>query len=405
MASSRSATFKASCTRDITDPPGRFTFIDAFAVFATHRRLSMHSEGNDPLPAQEPVVTDPEIPEPAVVESVDGHAGRITLNRPGTLNALTHEMVRLVGAALDRFAGDNAITTVVVDGAGDRALCAGGDMRAIYEAVLAGNPAPRAFWADEYRLNARIARYPKPIVAIMDGIVMGGGVGISAHTSHRVVTERSAVAMPEVGIGFAPDVGGTWLLSHAPGELGTHLALTASSLGPADAIEAGLADFHVAASELPTLLAALAHTAPGEAIAAVTSDPPAGQLAAWRPWIDRSYQAETVEEIIDRLLGEGGHASAAATDILTKSPTSLKVALRAIRQARGLPNLERALEVEYRVSTTFLDTPDFVEGIRAQLIDKDRQPRWNPASLTGVSDTHLEPFFAPRSDDIDLTST
>lgn len=334
-----------------------------------------------------------EASEPAVVERVDGVAGRITLNRPRTLNALTHEMVRLVDAALDRFAGDDAITTVVVDGAGDRALCAGGDMRAIYEAVLAGDPSPRAFWADEYRLNARIARYPKPIVAIMDGIVMGGGVGISAHASHRVVTERSAVAMPEVGIGFAPDVGGTWLLSHAPGEVGTHMALTAGSVGPADAIEAGLADVHVATTDLPTLLAALSHTDPDEAIRAVGSDPPAGQFATWRSWIDRCYRAETVEEIVDRLRRDGGPAAAAADDVLTKSPTSLKVALRAIRQARGLPNLERALEVEYRISTTFLDTHDFVEGIRAQLIDKDRRPRWNPASLSGVGDAQLEPFF------------
>jgi enoyl-CoA hydratase len=350
-------------------------------------------------------VSGPEASEPAVVERVDCLAGRITLNRPKTLNALTHEMVGLVDAALNRFAADDAITMVVVDGAGDRALCAGGDMRSIYEAVGAGNPAPRAFWADEYRLNARIARYPKPIVAIMDGIVMGGGVGISAHTSHRVVTERSAVAMPEVGIGFAPDVGGTWLLSHAPGELGTHVALTACSLGPADAIEVGLADFHVATSELPSLLGALGHTDPREAIAAVTSDPPAGQLAVWRPWIDRAYHADTVEEIVERLLREGGPAAAAADDILAKSPTSLKVALRAIRRARGLPNLERALEGEYRISTTFLDIPDFVEGVRAQLIDKDRQPRWNPASLGGVSDAQLEPFFASRPDDIDLTSS
>jgi len=342
--------------------------------------------------------------EPAVVESVDGRAGRITLNRPKTLNALTHEMVCRFDAALDRFAGDDAIATVVVDGAGDRALCAGGDMRAVYEAVLAGDPAPRAFWADEYRLNARIARYPKPIVAIMDGIVMGGGVGISAHASHRVVTERSAVAMPEVGIGFAPDVGGTWLLSHAPGELGTHLALTAGSLGPADAIEAGLADFHVARGDLGTLLAALGRTDADRAVAAVTSDPPTGRLATWRPWIDRSYQADTVEEIVDRLRHQGGHATAAADDILTKSPTSLKVALRAVRQARDLPSLERALEVEYRISTTFLDTHDFVEGVRAQLIDKDRRPRWNPASLSAVSDAALEPFFATRADDIDLAS-
>ncbi|HVX23381.1 MAG TPA: enoyl-CoA hydratase/isomerase family protein [Acidimicrobiales bacterium] len=349
-------------------------------------------------------MTDPTTSGPAVVVGVDGCAGRITLNRPKTLNALTHEMVRLVDAALDRFAGDDEIATVVVDGAGGRALCAGGDIRSIYEAARTGDPAPKAFWADEYRLDARIARYSKPVVAIMDGIVMGGGVGISAHASHRVVTERSVVAMPEVGIGFAPDVGGTWLLSHAPGELGTHVALTAGSLGPADAIEAGLADVHVATSDLPAVFAALAHTGVDGAIAAVTSDPPAGQLAAWRRWIDRCYQADTVEEIVDRLLREGGHAAAAANDILTRSPTSLKVALRALRQARGLPNLERALEVEYRISTTFLCTADFVEGVRAQVIDKDRRPRWNPASLAEVSDADLDRFFAPRPDDIDLTS-
>jgi enoyl-CoA hydratase len=339
---------------------------------------------------------------PAVVVRVDGRAGRMTLNRPETLNALTLEMVRLIEAALDRFLADDAVTTVVIDGAGERAFCAGGDIRSIHDAALVGDPAPRVFWAEEYRLNARMARFAKPIVSVMDGIVMGGGVGISAHNSHRVVTDRAVVAMPEVGIGFAPDVGGPWILSHAHGEVGAHVELTGTRLGPADAIYCGLADHYVPDGSLGELLAALADTDVDDAVAAVAAPPPPGRLEAARDWIDRCYAGDSMTEIVRRLEAEGGDAADAARDIATKSPTSLKVALRALRTAATLPNLQRCLEMEYRVSTTFLDTHDLVEGIRAAVVDKDRSPRWDPADLDGVSDADLDRFFAPRDDDIHL---
>jgi enoyl-CoA hydratase len=340
--------------------------------------------------------------EPAVLVTVDGQAGRITLNRPDTLNALTLEMVRLIDDALDRLERADFIATVIIDGAGERALCAGGDIRSIYEAALAGDPSPRTFWEEEYRLNARIARFSKPIVVVMDGIVMGGGVGISAHASHRVVTERSVVAMPEVGIGFAPDVGGTWLLSHAPGEFGTHVALTTERLGPADAMACGLADSFVTVEELTALYLELGSVEAGRAIATTASDPPAGRLEGRCRWIEQCYRADSAEEVVAQLRANGEEASVAADEIVSKSPTSIKVALRALRQARGLPSLERCLEMEYRISTTFLDTPDFIEGVRAAVIDKDRSPHWSPARLEDVGD--IDRFFAPRPDDLRLAA-
>ena len=339
---------------------------------------------------------------PAVVVRAEGRLGRITLNRPETLNALTLEMVRLIEAALDRFLADDGDHHRRDRGRRRAGLCAGGDIRSIYDAALVGDPAPRTFWAEEYRLNARIARFAKPIVSVMDGIVMGGGVGISAHDSHRVVTERSTVAMPEVGIGFAPDVGGPWILSHAPGEVGTHVALTGARLGPGDAIYCGLADHYVPDGALDDLLAALARTDVDDAVAAVAAPPPAGRLDTAREWIDRCYAGDSMTEIVRRLEAEGGDAAGAATEIATKSPTSLKVALRALRTAATLPSLERCLEMEYRVSTTFLDTRDLVEGIRAAVVDKDRSPKWDPADLGAVSDADLDRFFAARDDDIHL---
>lgn len=193
-----------------------------------------------------------------VLLHTDGHAGYVTLNRPKALNALSHAMVRRIDEALTGWEHDPAVHTVVIAGAGERGLCAGGDIRSIYEDARTGGTASTDFWRDEYRLNARIARYPKPYVALMDGIVMGGGVGISAHGTVRIVTERSRVAMPETGIGFVPDVGGTYLLALAPGELGTHLALTGAPVGAADAMLCGLADHFVLAGRLAALTADLA---------------------------------------------------------------------------------------------------------------------------------------------------
>ncbi|MET8978198.1 enoyl-CoA hydratase/isomerase family protein [Streptomyces sp. NPDC004539] len=324
-----------------------------------------------------------------------GRVGRVVLDRPKALNALNHAMVLRIDEALTEWEDDPAVEAVVVTGAGERGLCAGGDIRAVHDDARDGDGrASAAFWRDEYRLNARIARYPKPYVAVMDGIVMGGGVGISAHGDVRIVTERSRIAMPETGIGFVPDVGGTHLLAHAPGELGTHLALTGAQIGAADAVLCGLADHYVPSSALPSLLADLADLPLPEALARHEQRPPAPESPADRPWIDACYPADTVEEIVDRLSAyDDPRAKDTAETLLTRSPTSLKVTLAALRRARRL-TLEQALDQEFRISCHALTTHDLVEGVRAQIIDKDRDPHWSPATLAEVTGTDVARFFA-----------
>jgi enoyl-CoA hydratase len=333
----------------------------------------------------------------AVLLRKEGHAAYLTLNRPKAINALTRDMVLRVRAALDEWQQDASVGAVVITGAGDRGLCAGGDIRAVREAVITGHPRQAAeFWRDEYHLNLAIARYPKPYVAIMDGIVMGGGVGISAHGEVRIVTERSRVAMPETGIGFIPDVGGTYLLSRAPGELGTHLALTGTAIPAADAILCGLADHYISSAALPTFTTALATEELATALKTHTTPAPTPQLAADRPWIDECYAADTVEEIVDRLQHHSNlAANETAATILTKSPTALKVTLAALRRARKLPDLQAVLEQEFLVSCSGLTEPDLVEGIRAQVVDKDRTPHWTPATLAGVPAEAVARFFTP----------
>ncbi|GAA3507261.1 enoyl-CoA hydratase/isomerase family protein [Streptomyces showdoensis] len=336
--------------------------------------------------------------EPDVLVHTEGRAGFLTLNRPRAINALTHAMVRTVDEALTAWEHDPAVETVVIRGAGERGLCAGGDIRAIHEDARAGGTATPAFWRDEYRLNARIARYPKPYVAFMDGIVMGGGVGVSAHGSLRVVTERSRIAMPETGIGFVPDVGGTHLLGRAPGELGTHLALTGAQAGAADAILAGLADRYVPSADLPALADALTGLPAAEAVARHARPAPAGELAARRSWIDACYAADTVEGIVERLSDSGvPEAKEAAGVLLGRSPTALKATLAALRRARRLDSLEAALNMEFRLSCAALGSPDLVEGIRAQVVDKDRDPHWIPATLAEVTEADTERWFAPHA--------
>ncbi|GLV72651.1 putative enoyl-CoA hydratase [Streptomyces hygroscopicus subsp. hygroscopicus] len=348
----------------------------------------------------------PAVPAPAlapgdvVLARTEGRAGYLTLNRPRALNALTHPMVTRIAEALTAWERDPAVQTVVIDGAGERGLCAGGDIRAIHQDVTSGGgAASRAFWRDEYALNARIARFGKPYVALMDGIVMGGGVGVSAHGGVRIVTERSRVAMPETTIGFVPDVGGTYLLSRAPGELGTHLALTGAAVGAADALLCGLADHVVPSGLLPALARDLAAEPVADVLPRYAVEAPAGTLDGHREWIDHCYAADTVEEIVDRLMAAGEPAAKeTAETLLAKSPTALKVTLAAVRRARALGSLERVLEQEYRVSCAALSCPDFVEGIRAQVIDKDRAPRWSPAGLAEVTDAEVARFFAPPRD-------
>jgi enoyl-CoA hydratase len=323
-----------------------------------------------------------------------GSLGVVTLNRPTAVNALTAGMAAAMLEQLTLWADDDAVATVLVRGAGDRGLCAGGDIVAIYRDMLDGGDATADFWADEYRLNLLISEYPKPYVAFMDGLVLGGGVGISAHGSVRIVTERTRTGMPETTIGFVPDVGGTLLLSGSPGETGTHAALTGAHLSGADALFLGLADHFVPSASLAELGAALETETADAAVARFAEPAPQSVLAAQQEWIDACYSGDDAEGILHRLRTAGGEAAAAADTIEAKSPTAVKVALESLRRVRGL-RLEQALEQEYRVGLRFLAGPDFREGIRAQVVDKDRNPRWKPATLAEVTREDVAAYFAP----------
>ncbi|MEV6771564.1 enoyl-CoA hydratase/isomerase family protein [Nocardia sp. NPDC051030] len=350
-------------------------------------------------------MSEPEV----LIEKRDG-LGLITLNRPKAINALNHPMALTILAALREWATDDEVRTVVLTGAGERGLCAGGDIVAIHEdaknAVANGDSAQTEadspsgkFWRDEYILNALIHRYPKPYVAVMDGIVMGGGVGLSGHASHRIVTERSKVGMPETGIGFIPDVGGTYLLANAPGEIGTHVALTTARMNAGDAIAAGFADYFVPSEHLPALIEALATAEPEVAIAKFSQPAPVSDFVAQQGWIDSCYNADSVEQIVARLQGYGSpEAAKAAEDVLSKSPVALKVTLRSLRGARTAANLEDVLNQEYRVSVASLTTHDLVEGIRAQVIDKDRNPQWSPVTLADVTAADVDAYFGELGD-------
>lgn len=355
--------------------------------------------------------TEPEV----LIEQRDG-LGLITLNRPKAINALNHEMALAITEALRAWATDDTVRTVVVTGAGERGLCAGGDIVAIHSdakelggatGAAAADSATGTFWRDEYILNALIGRYAKPYVVVMDGIVMGGGVGLSGHGSHRIVTERSKIGMPEVGIGFIPDVGGTYLLSRAPGEIGAHVALTTARMTAGDAIAAGFADYYVPSEQIPALLDTLRTESADDAIAKFATAAPESALAAQRSWIDAAYSADTVEEIVARLqAAEQPEAKAAAADILGKSPVALKVTLRSLRRARELGSLEAVLNEEYRVSIASLASHDLVEGIRAQVVDKDRNPQWQPPTLAEVTEERVAAYFAELGDrELGLTTS
>lgn len=325
----------------------------------------------------------------------EGALGRLTLNRPEALNALGPVMIRALAATLDTWEHDDEITVVLLDGAGTRGLCAGGDVRFLYQDR--GGHASAVLLAEEYRLDARIARYPKPYIALMDGLVMGGGVGISAHGSVRVVTERTRLAVPEVRIGNVPDVGGTHLLAGAPGELGTHAALTGARLTGADAIACGLADVLIPAERLPDLPAALSTTGDPATVREFTVDPGPSPLVAERAWIDDCYSADDAIEIVRRLRADGRTEPAAAIE--TASPIAVVLTLRALRAARG-GLLEHALEREYALLRACLRWRDFREGVRATLIDRDGAPHWNPPTLAAVTDEVVDRFLAAlRPDD------
>ncbi len=311
--------------------------------------------------------------------------GIITLQRPAAINALNLDMIRALDAQLVAWADDDSVEAVVIDGDGDRGLCAGGDIKAMYTAARTDGVAARELWREEYLLNARIARYRKPVHAWMHGIVLGGGVGISAHASVRVVFPNSRIGMPEVTIGMVPDVGGTWLLARAPGEIGTHFGLTGTSLGPGEAVAAGLADVEAPTAALEQLRAAGDARALTAIVAATGVPARSDALEDLRGWVDACYAGDSVLEILGRLSrSEAAPAREAAAVIREKSPTAVAVTLAALRRARELPSLEADLDMEFRVSCRRLLHPDFAEGIRARVVDKDRAPRWEPAAFEDV---------------------
>jgi enoyl-CoA hydratase len=336
-----------------------------------------------------------------VLSRVEDGVGFVTLNRPKAINSLNQGMVDELRAVLADWAQDAAVRAVVLSGAGERGLCAGGDVVAIYHSARADGVAARRFWYDEYLLNGQIGRFPKTYVSLMDGIVMGGGVGVGAHANIRVVTDTSKIAMPEVGIGFIPDVGGAYLLSRAPGSLGLHAALTGAPFSGADAIALGFADHFVPHDKLDAFSRAIVADGVERALAAHAIEPPPSNLAAQRDWIDHCYTGDTVADIVAALRGhDAGPANDAANLIATRSPIALAVTLEAVRRAAKLDKLEDVLTQDYRVSCASLRSHDLVEGIRAQLVDKDRNPQWSPASLAQVSAADVDAYFAPVDDDL-----
>jgi len=345
-----------------------------------------------------------------------GGVATVTLNRPQALNAFTLGMYRRFAPMLREWEDDPAVHAVLIRGAGERAFCAGGDVRAIAEAGqgISGDPSltSRFFW-EEYELIRHIHRFAKPYLAVIDGITMGGGAGVSVNGAYRIATERTMLAMPETGIGLFPDVGATRFLNLAPGQVGRYLALTGARLGPADARYCGFATHFVPRELVAQLVAALDAMTwrPGEeraqveaALAAFDSDPGEPPLARRRAAIDRCFAGDTIEAVLEALArkasdGGSGAEWAAQTraGLLAKSPTSLKVTLRQLILGQGC-DIEAALALEYRLTQHFMQGHDFYEGVRAALIDKDQRPRWQPETLAEVTEAMVDGYFAPLGD-------
>ncbi|WDA11726.1 enoyl-CoA hydratase/isomerase family protein [Paracoccus marcusii] len=318
-----------------------------------------------------------------------GRAGRITFTRPKALNALTHTMARAINDALDGWRDDPAVALVIIDAEGDRAFCAGGDIAAVYHAGRAGDhQVGRDFFRDEYRMNAAIADFPKPIVAFMQGFVMGGGVGVGGHASHRIVGDTTRIAMPESGIGLIPDVGGTWLLGRAPGRIGEYLAMTGGRMTAGDAIHAGFADMYIPEADWPGLIAMLEDS--GDVTGLRGHPAPAATL-------DRrdlsAFGGRTLADITAALQEAGDDESLEA--LRRNSPLSMAAGLAMVRAARGDDCMQQSLSREYRFTARATAESDFLEGVRAQIIDKDRKPVWR----RDASDDTLRAMLAPLGDD------
>jgi enoyl-CoA hydratase len=348
--------------------------------------------------------------EPEILFERRGSAGVVTLNRPQALNAVTLIMVRALREQLDAWRDDPAVSRVVITGAGGRAFSAGGDLRQVYDLGLTGRQSEAlVYWREEYALNWIIKRYPKPYVALLDGIVMGGGVGVSVHGSHRVAGDKFMFALPEVAIGFFPDVGATWFLPRMPGGIGTYCAVTGERLRAADGVAAGVATHRVPSSKFPELLDGLCGSAGvDDGIGARVQPPEAGALLAHRATIDHVFAADTVETILanlDRVAQTGGlqteWAAATVATIRSRSPTSLKLALAQVQRGRSW-TFEECMRAEFRIVSRVVYGHDFYEGVRALIIDKDNQPRWRPGTLREVGVADIERYFAPLEHELQL---
>lgn len=313
-----------------------------------------------------------------------GPSGRITLNRPDALNAMTYEMCLKIETALDRWRADDGVAHVVIDAAGDRAFCAGGDIAQLYETGREGDFAfGQKFWADEYRLNAKIFNYPKPVISFLQGFTMGGGVGLGCHGSHRIVGENSQIAMPECGIGLIPDVGGSLMLALAPGRLGEYLGTTGARMSAADAIYAGFADSYIPQAQWPQLIAALERDESPDTLAAHAIAPGPAGLEALQPEIDDLFGGETLNDILVLLrAADTAFSQNALKAFARNAPLSMAATVELVHRLRG-PSLSiaKALELEYRFTFRAMEHGDLLEGIRAAIIDKDRNPSWQYADM------------------------
>ncbi|WP_339765749.1 enoyl-CoA hydratase/isomerase family protein [uncultured Hoeflea sp.] len=332
-----------------------------------------------------------------------GRIGQITLQRPQALNAVSHEMVLAIEDALDGWRDDEDVACVLIDAEGHKAFSAGGDLQFMYDTASKGDFEPgRTFWRDEYRLNAKIATYPKPYIALCQGFTMGGGVGVSLHGSHRVVGESSKISMPECAVGLVPDVGGTLLLARAPGRLGEYLGVTGYRMNASDAILAGFADYFVPEAEWGGLTETLIETGDWSAVAALAKDPEDGPLMAMRAQLDAHFEAGSLTGILASLPDDDWGA-ATAKAIRGGSPLSASCTLELVRRARESDDIGTALQQEYRFTSRSASEGDFIEGIRAAIIDKDRNPRWRHASVEDVTaETVAAMLSEPPGGDIDF---
>lgn len=338
------------------------------------------------------------IPEPEVLTRIEGAVGRITLNRPKALHALNLAMCEAMTQALLAWRDDAAVASVLIDHAGERGFCAGGDIRMIAESGAGDASEAKAFFLSEYRLNHLLFTYPKPVTAIVDGIVMGGGVGISEPAKVRIATERTTYAMPETGIGLFPDVGGGWFLSRLPGQTGVWLALTGARLKAADTVALGIhTHYALAVSKSALAQDLLAEGAdPAEVAGRYAADPGPAPHEPHREAIDRLFAFDTVEAILAALEADGSEwALAQLATLKTKSPQSLKVTLKQLRTGATLTDFAENMAMEYRLGGRIVSTHDFQEGVRAVIVDKDNAPKWSPATLEGVTDATVEALFGP----------